>query len=80
MRSQRRSCQKKIRLKLTFLGGFEFKEKEVEVEAGKTYSDVLEEIGINPETVVVVKDTQPIPIDSHVDDGVVKVLRVISGG
>jgi len=80
MRSQRRSSQKRIRVKLTFLGGFEFKEKEIEVEAGRTYSDILEEIGINPETVVVVKDTEPIPIDSPVDDGVVKVLRVISGG
>ena len=80
MKSQERSSRKKLRIKFTFLGGFEFREREVEVESGKRYSEVLEELGINPETVVLVKDAEPVPIDSTVKEGEVKVLRVISGG
>uniref|UniRef100_A0A7C3UKJ6 MoaD/ThiS family protein n=1 Tax=Geoglobus ahangari TaxID=113653 RepID=A0A7C3UKJ6_9EURY len=79
MRSQEKSYQKKIKIKFTFLGGFEFKEKEVEVEEGKKYSEILEDLGINPETVVLVKE-KPIPIDEIATEGEVKVLRVISGG
>ena len=79
MKSQGRSSRRKIRIKFTFLGGFEFKEKEIETEEGKRYSEILEEIGINPETVVIVRE-KPIPIDEIATEGVVKVLRVISGG
>ncbi len=80
MKSQKRSSRKRIEVKLTFLGGFEFKEKVVEVEEGKTYSDILEDLGINPETAVVVRGTDPVPINSRAVEGEVKVLRVISGG
>ncbi len=79
MMSQKKSYQKKIKIKFTFLGGFEFKEKEVEVEEGKKYSEILEDLGINPETVVIVKE-KPIPINEVATEGEVKVLRVISGG
>jgi sulfur carrier protein len=50
------------------------------VEEGTTYSQILEMIGINPETVIVVKDRLPVPIDDEVEEGEVKVIRVISGG
>lgn len=70
------------RLKLKFVGGFDFdfKEKVLEVEEGKRYSDVLRELGINPETVVIVKDGMPVPTDDFVEEGEVTVMRVISGG
>ncbi|AKG90964.1 Sulfur transfer protein involved in thiamine biosynthesis [Geoglobus ahangari] len=80
MRSQEKSYRRRIKVKFTFLGGFDIREREVEVEPGKKYSELLEEFGINPETVVLVKNTEPVPIDSTVEDGEVKVLRVISGG
>ncbi len=80
MRSQEKSSQRRIKIKFIFLGGFDLKEKEIYVNAGERYSDVLEQIGINPETVVLVKNSKPIPIDDVVKDGEVKVLRVISGG
>ena len=76
--SQRRSSQKRIKLK--FVGGFDFKEKEVVVEDGKRYSDVLKDLGINPETVVVVKDGTPVPTDDFVEEGEIVIMRVISGG
>ncbi len=80
MKSQKKSYRKKIKLKFIFLGGFDFREKEVEVASKKKYSEILEEIGINPETVVLVRDNKPIPIDDEVEEGEIKVLRVISGG
>ncbi|WP_456369788.1 hypothetical protein [Geoglobus sp.] len=80
MRSQERSSRKRIRVKFTFLGGFEFREKEVEVEGERRYSELLEELGINPETVVIIRGTDPVPIDSVAEEGEVRVLRVISGG
>ncbi len=80
MKSQKKSSRKRIEVKFTFLGGFEFKERTVEAEEGETYSKLLEKIGINPETVVVVRGTEPVPIDSKAQEGEIKVLRVISGG
>ncbi len=77
-RSQRKSSLKRIKLK--FVGGFDFKEKEVEVEEGTRYSEVLSRLGINPETVVLIKDNTPIPTDDFVEEGEVVVMRVISGG
>ncbi len=75
---QKRSSLKKIKFK--FVGGFDIKEKELEVEEGTRYSEVLSSLGINPETVVLVKDNIPIPTDDFVEEGEVVVMRVISGG
>ncbi|KUJ93508.1 MAG: hypothetical protein XD40_1285 [Archaeoglobus fulgidus] len=67
-----------MKLKIKFVG---FDQKEVEVEVnGQRYSEILESLGINPETVVVVKDDIPVPVDDVAEGGEVKVVRVISGG
>ena len=67
-----------MKLKINFIG---FDKKVVEVEVnGERYSEVLEKLGINPETVVVVKDGLPVPVDDVAEGGEVKVVRVISGG
>jgi len=71
---------KKIKIKFKFVGGFDRKEEELEVEEGTRYSDILSKLGINPETVVLVKDNLPIPTDDFVEEGEVIVMRVISGG
>jgi len=70
------------RIKLKFVGGFDIREKELEleVEKGTRYSEILSKLGINPETVVLVKDNVPIPTDDFVEEGEVVVMRVISGG
>ena len=77
---QKKSSLRKIKLK--FVGGFDIREKELEleVEEGTRYSEILSKLGINPETVVLVKDNTPIPIDDFVEEGEVVVMRVISGG
>lgn len=75
---QKKSSRKKIKLK--FVGGFDIKERELEVKEGARYYEILLNLGINPETVVLVKDNVPIPIDDFVEEGEVIVMRVISGG
>ncbi|OYT34614.1 hypothetical protein B6U96_12535 [Archaeoglobales archaeon ex4484_92] len=60
--------------------GFNKDNKIIEVKKKCRYSELLESIGINPETVVLVKDDTPIPTDDCIEEGRVKVIRVISGG
>uniref|UniRef100_A0A7C3M9Y2 MoaD/ThiS family protein n=1 Tax=Archaeoglobus fulgidus TaxID=2234 RepID=A0A7C3M9Y2_ARCFL len=67
-----------MKLKIKFVG-FEIKETEVDVN-GQSYSEILESLGINPETVVIVRDNLPVPVDDTAEGGEVKVVRVISGG
>ena len=55
-------------------------EKTIEVEEGSTYSDILTELVINPETVVVMVEGRPVPIDDVVDSGRIDILKIVSGG
>jgi len=55
-------------------------EKTIEVEEGSIYSDILAELGINPETVVVMVDGRPVPIDDVVDSSRIDILKIVSGG
>lgn len=55
-------------------------EKTIEVEEGSTYSDILAELAINPETVVMMVEGRPVPIDDVVDSGRIDILRIVSGG
>ncbi|MBO8183212.1 MAG: MoaD/ThiS family protein [Archaeoglobus sp.] len=69
-----------IRLKVRFIGGFDRDYEELSIDEGSTYVDLLNIFNINPETVIVLKDGKPVPIDDKVEKGEIKVLRVISGG
>jgi len=55
-------------------------EKIIEVGERSTYSDILAELDINPETVVVMVEGRPVPIDDVVDSGRIDILRIVSGG
>ena len=55
-------------------------EKIIEVGERSTYSDILAELGINPETVVVMVEGRPAPIDDVVNSGRIDILRIVSGG
>ena len=68
-----------VKLKIRFIG-FEEGDKSVEVEEGKTYSDLMLSLGINPETVIVLRNSTPLPLDEKVEGGEITVMRVISGG
>jgi sulfur carrier protein len=47
---------------------------------GRTYEEFLRNIGINPETVVVLKDGGPVPFDDPIQKGEIMIIRVISSG
>ncbi|MEM4473175.1 MAG: MoaD/ThiS family protein [Archaeoglobaceae archaeon] len=66
-------------LKLKFVG-FNRKEEVIEFKERKRYFEILEELKINPETVVLLKNSTPVPIDEFAEEGELTVLRVISGG
>ncbi len=55
-------------------------ERLVEVEEGLTYEDLLDILKINPETVVILKDGNPVPVDDVLEAGSVEVIRVVSSG
>ncbi|MEM0329892.1 MAG: MoaD/ThiS family protein [Archaeoglobaceae archaeon] len=69
-----------MKIKFIFIG-FGKRGETLEINEKKRYSEILEEIlKINPETVVLVKDSMPVPIDDFAEEGEVTVIRVISGG
>ena len=68
-----------FKIKINFIG-FLKKEEVVEVENGENYARVLESLEINPETVVIIRNGQPVPVDDKVEEGEITVMRVISGG
>lgn len=55
-------------------------ERLVEVEEGLTYEDLLDILNINPETVVILKDGNPVPADDVLEAGSVEVIRIVSSG
>jgi sulfur carrier protein len=55
-------------------------EKIIEVEEGSIYSNILAELGINPETVVVMVEGRPVPVDDIVDSSRIDILKIVSGG
>lgn len=60
--------------------GFEKGNESIEIEEGTRYNRVLKSFGINPETVIIIKDNVPVPADEEVEEGDVQILRVVSGG
>ncbi|MCS7130503.1 MAG: MoaD/ThiS family protein [Archaeoglobaceae archaeon] len=69
-----------MKLKFIFIG-FGKKEEELEIEKDMRYSEILEKIlKINPETVILLRNSSPIPLDEFAEEGEIKVVRVISGG
>lgn len=66
-----------VRIKILAGGALE---KTIEVDDESTYSDILAELGINPETVVVMVEGRPVPIDDVVDSCRIDILRIVSGG
>jgi sulfur carrier protein len=68
-----------LQVRIKILAG-DILEKTIEVEEGSTYSDILAELAINPETVVLMVEGRPVPIDDVVDSGRIDILRIVSGG
>ena len=56
-------------------------EKNIQLEKGSTVMDLLNKLKIKPDTVVVMSDKLPIPIDENLKDNQkITVIQVFSGG
>ncbi|HMK46789.1 MAG TPA: thiamine biosynthesis protein ThiS [Methanocella sp.] len=55
-------------------------EREIDLQEGSNYFDLLRILKVNPETVVVFKNGVPVAFDSMVEGGPIDVMRVVSGG
>jgi len=54
--------------------------KEVEVQEGETFEDLLLFLNLNPEEYIVIVDGKPVPIEERIKEGEIKILKVVSGG
>ena len=66
-----------ILLPVKIIGGT-ILEKDVEIDDKDTYEDLLELLGINPETVVILCNSSPVPIDDVICPENIEVIRVVS--
>jgi sulfur carrier protein ThiS len=56
-------------------------DREVEIAGGRVLRDVLQELGVAPDTVLVIRDGELITRETRVGDGdVLEIRPVISGG
>ena len=54
---------------------------ELEVEDNSTAYDILKKLELTPDTMIVMRDNKPIPIDEELcDNDKIKLIQVISGG
>ncbi|MCK5661110.1 MAG: MoaD/ThiS family protein [Methanosarcinales archaeon] len=52
----------------------------VDINDTTTYLDILDKLDINPETVIVMANGLPHPLDETPDCDNIEILRVVSGG
>ena len=55
--------------------------KNIELKTGSTVYDILKKIQLKPDTVIVIKDNIPIPIDDIINqNNELRIIKVASGG
>jgi thiamine biosynthesis protein ThiS len=67
----------KVKVKISRIN----KEKEVQLKKGSTVLDLLNKLKLKPDTVVVMSNKSPIPIDETLKDNQeITIIQVFSGG
>ena len=57
------------------------KEKQIKIKDESKIEDVLNKLGLKPDTVIILHKNQPLPIDEELIDGQkLTILQVSSGG
>jgi sulfur carrier protein len=54
--------------------------KELEVSQGTTYEQILEKLGLNQETVLILKNGQAVPVDATAMSGSLTIMCIASQG
>jgi len=56
-------------------------EGEITLESGKSVSDLVSKLDHHQDSVIVLRDGEPLPLDEKLEDGMkLKVVSVVSGG
>ena len=55
-------------------------EQTIEFEEDTTYECLLDDLEINQETVIILKDGQAVPLDGTVTSSDITILKIVSGG
>jgi sulfur carrier protein ThiS len=67
----------KIKIKLTRTNEV----KNLEFKVGSTVEDILKKINLRPDTIIVMNEKKPVPIDDELKDGAeLIIIQVASGG
>ncbi len=55
--------------------------KEIEIKSGSKIIDLLKRISLKPDSIIVLKDTSPVPVDdSIIEEQELTIIKVASGG
>jgi sulfur carrier protein ThiS len=55
--------------------------KTIDLEKGSTIQDVLSKINMKPDTLIVMNENKPMPIDDEISDGEeLTIIQISSGG
>jgi sulfur carrier protein ThiS len=55
--------------------------KDIDMNTGSTVSDLLEKLNLKPDTVIVLHNSTPVPVDDVINDiKELKIVQVASGG
>ena len=55
--------------------------KEIDLKKDSTVTDLLEKLNLKPDTLIVMRNNSPIPIDDIINDGdKLEIIQVSSGG
>lgn len=55
-------------------------ERQIMLPEGTSYYELLDLLGINPETVVITRGGVPVPFNDVVIPGEIEIIRVVSAG
>jgi sulfur carrier protein len=68
-----------VKINIKILSGG-VKKQIMEVSSDTTYEELLEALHINPEIVLVFRNSVPVPLDEKVSPDDVEILRIVTGG
>jgi sulfur carrier protein len=54
--------------------------RSLNIKRMRRYEELLIDLCLNPETVIVLRNGTPVPLDDVVETGELKILKVVSGG
>jgi len=54
--------------------------KELDMPDGFTGEDLLKELGLSPDSVLIIVNGEPVPYKEKINSNKIRIIRVVSGG